>query len=62
MNISQIQRLDNLTLEIESNLAILNSAVKANDGLEVCELEDFVSQIYQNSQKIRKIFDDEIVY
>ena len=62
MNKSQIQRLDDLTMVIVNDLAILNSAVKANEGLEVCELEDFVSQIYQNSQKIRIIFDDEVVY
>lgn len=62
MNISQIQRLDCLTMELDCSLAILNSAIKADEGLVICELEDFVSQIYQNSRKIRDIFSDEIVY
>lgn len=62
MNFSQIQRLDDLTIELDNGLAILNSAIKADEGLEVCELADFISQIYKNSQKIRTIFDDEIVY
>lgn len=62
MDINQIDRLDNLTLGLSFDLAILNSAIKGGDTLEVCALEDFVEKIYHDSEKIRNIFDNEIVY
>lgn len=60
MNEEQIQRLDDLTLSLNFSLAILNSALKDYENLEVCILEDFVESLYQNSKKMRKIFDGEI--
>ena len=62
MNFQQTQRLDNLTIELDSHLAILNSAVQADEGLAVVELQDFISQIYKHSKEIRTIFEDEIIY
>lgn len=56
MNDSKIQNLDCLTVELDCSLAILNSAIKADEGLTICELEDFILQIYQKSQEIRRIF------
>ena len=58
MNKEQIEKLDDLTLDINFDLAILNSAVKDSENLEVCTLENFVERIYQNSEKIRNIFDN----
>lgn len=59
MNTDQIKRLDDLTICINFDLAILNSALKDSENLEVCVLEDFVERIYVQSKKIRDIFDDE---
>ena len=58
MDNSKIQNLDCLTVELDCSLSILNSAVKADEGLTICELEDFISQIYQKSQEIRQIFNN----
>lgn len=60
MNEEQLQRLDRLTLCLNFDLTILNSALKGNDNLEIFILEDFVEKIYQNSEKIRRIFDSEV--
>jgi hypothetical protein len=60
MNKEQIERLDALTLGLNFNLAVLNSAVKNNDNLEVYSLEHFIEIIYKDSEKIRNIFEDEI--
>lgn len=62
MNKEQIIRLDNLTLGLNFDLAILNSAIKDTDNLEVCALNSFVEKIYQDSEKIRNIFDNEIIF
>lgn len=60
MNAQQIDRLDDLTLEIDNNLSILNSAVKDSENLEICSLGSFVENIYSNSKQIRDIFIDEV--
>lgn len=60
MNEEQLQRLDRLILCLNFDLTILNSALKGNDNLEIFILEDFVEKIYQNSEKIRRIFDSEV--
>lgn len=60
MNKEQIERLDELTLDLNFDLAILNSAIKDTENLEVCALNNFVEKIYQASEETRKIFDDEI--
>lgn len=60
MNEEQIERLDNLTLDITFDLAILNSAVKDDNNLETYVLENFVRRLYQTSVKIRNIFDNEL--
>lgn len=61
MEKEQIEKLDELTLDVNFDLAILNSAIKDSDNLEVCTLESFVERIYQNSKVIRNIFEDEII-
>lgn len=60
MNKEQITKLDSLTLELHFDLAILNSAIKDTDNLETCTLGHFVERIYQDSEEIRNIFDNEI--
>jgi hypothetical protein len=60
MNKEQITRLDDLTLKLNFDLAILNSAVKDSENLEVCVLNPFVEKIYQDSEEIRTIFDNEL--
>lgn len=61
MNTNQLQSLDNLTLSLNFNLAILNSAVKDGENLETCMLESFVEKIYMTSNEIRNIFNNEII-
>lgn len=61
MNEKQTNKLDELTLDINFNLAILKSAIKNDDAdLEICVLESFVENIYQTSQKIRNLFENEL--
>lgn len=60
MNTKELEELDILTLNINFDLAILNSAIKDSDYLEVYTLTRFVERIYKNSEEIRKIFDNEI--
>ena len=59
MDKKQLSELDNLTLEINFALAILNSAVKDTDNLEIYVINDFVEKIYHDSEKIRDIFNNE---
>lgn len=59
MNKEQIERIDELTMNLNFDLAILNSAVKDFDNLEVCVLDNFVEKIYISSGEIRSIFEDE---
>lgn len=59
MNENQTQSLDDLTLAINFDLAILNSAVKDGENLEICMLEDFVEKIYQTSKEVREIFENQ---
>lgn len=59
MNREQIQKIDNLTLDINFNLTILYNAIKdADEKLEICMLDDFVKNIYENSKEIRAIFEN----
>lgn len=59
MNKEQIQKIDNLTLDINFNLAILYNAIKdADEKLEIYMLDDFVKNIYENSKEIRAIFEN----
>ncbi len=58
MKEEQLYELDVLTLDLNFDLAILNCAIKYGENLEVLELNNFVERIYENSEKIRNIFDD----
>lgn len=61
MNNKQIDELDDLTLYLYFDLAILKSAVKDSENLEIYVLEKFIERIYKCSEKIRNIFDNEII-
>lgn len=57
MSNTEIQKLDNLILDLNFDLCILNSALKDDDGdLELCILSRFVERIYKTSNEIRDIF------
>lgn len=61
MNKTQIEELDNLTLDLNFDLAVLYNAIKdADEELEVYMLENFVKRIYKISNNLRNIFDNEI--
>lgn len=60
MNTEELEKLDDLTLDLSFDLSILNSAIKDSENLKLYELTNFVERIYQDSEKIRKIFDNEI--
>lgn len=53
-------KLDNLTLYLNFDLAILSSAVKDGDNLDVYVLENFIQKIYDDSKEIRNIFNNEL--
>lgn len=59
MNEENIEKLNNLTLDLNFDLAILNSAISNFDeNLEICMLENFVKDIYKKSEEIRSIFNN----
>jgi hypothetical protein len=61
MDKEKLAKLEALTLYLHFDLAILNSAIKCDDGdLQIYGLEHFVDKIYQNSEEIRKIFAKEL--
>jgi len=60
MNETQMSKLDDLTLYLNFDLSILKSSLKDDENLEVCTLTHFVERIYQDSEKIRDIFNNTI--
>jgi len=57
MDDEKLEKLDDLTLSINLDLNILNSALKDDYGnLEMCLVSQFVERIYQNSDEVRKLF------
>jgi len=61
MNQELLQKIDDLTLDLNMDLSVLNSAVKNYDNdLEVCSLVNFVEIIYKLSDEIREIFDNSL--
>jgi hypothetical protein len=59
MNKEQLQKIDWLTLDLNMDLSVLNSAVMSfNDDLQICDLINFVERIYKTSDEIREIFDN----
>lgn len=62
MDKAEIQKLDNLTLELSMNLCILKSAVTCfDDDLEVSDLIDLIERIYTTSAEIRELFDNSLM-
>ena len=62
MNQELLQKIDDLTLDLNMDLSVLNSAVKNYDNdLEVCSLVNFVEIIYKLSDEIREIFDNSLI-
>ena len=61
MNKEQLQRIDDLTLDLNMDLNVLNSAViNCNNKLEVCDLFNFVERLSNISNEIREIFDNSL--
>lgn len=59
MNQQEIEKLDELTLDLNMDLCILKSAVTCfDDDLEISDLINFVQKLYKTSNKIRGIFYD----
>ncbi len=53
----KLGQLDELTLSINLDLNLLNSALKDDTGeLEICSISHFVEKIYNDSDKIRNLF------
>lgn len=44
MDNKQISKLGDLTLDLYFDLAVLNSAIKISEDLEVCVLENFIER------------------
>ncbi len=61
MNKEQLQKLDNLTLDLNMDLEVLNNAVRnSDDDLTVCSLINFMGEVYKISNEIRDIFDNSL--
>lgn len=59
MNKKEMQKIDELTLDLYENLCILKSAIACFDkNLEVSDLVSFSEQIFQISNEIREIFNN----
>jgi hypothetical protein len=57
MDESKLNKLDDLTLNINLDLSVLNSALKDDNGdLQLCALSNFVEKIYNDSNNIRNLF------
>lgn len=61
MNELKIDKLDELTLNLNFSLAILSSVTRNCDDLEIYMLENFVEEIYKISTEIREIFNNSIL-
>lgn len=62
MKQQQLQTLDDLTLDLHTNLCILISAVKCDDSdLEIYSLVDFIEEIYKQSKNVRHIFENSLL-
>lgn len=61
MNRNEIEKIDNLTLDLNMDLCILKSAVGCFDNdLEISDLINFTERIHKTSNEIRQIFDDSL--
>lgn len=59
MNKNDVEKIDNLTLDLNMELCILKSAVGCfDDDLEISDLVNFTERIHKISNEIRQIFDD----
>jgi hypothetical protein len=54
MDEKQLEKIEELTMEVHMNLEILNHALKQMemDGIDVCAVSSFVEIIYKKSDKI----------
>jgi hypothetical protein len=57
MNQEEILRLENLAVDLNTDLCILKNAIKNNDDndLQITDLMDSLEKIYKISNKIREI-------
>lgn len=59
MNKAEINKLNDLTLDLNMDLCILKSAIICFDeDLKVSDLTNFAERLYKISSKIRDIFDN----
>lgn len=59
MNQQEIEKLDELTLDLNMDLCVLKSAVISNsEDLEVSDLTNITERMYKISSEIRDIFYD----
>lgn len=59
MNQQEIEKLDELTLDLNMDLCVLKSAVASlDDDLEVSDLVNIAERIYKISSEIRDVFYD----
>lgn len=57
MNEEQLDKIDELTLDLDMELNILHNALKyTDDELDIAALSHFVENIYKKSTEIRRIF------
>ena len=57
MNQEKVLKLEELSIEIHTDLRILNSAVNSHDeDLQVSDLVNFVEKMYKISNEISEIF------
>lgn len=57
MNDEELNKIESLVVDLNTNLNILNSAVMSfNEDLQISDLVNFVGETYKISDEIRNIF------
>ncbi len=61
MKAKQLQKIDDLNLDLNMDLNVLNCAINSLDeNLEASDLINIVERLYETSSEIRNIFDNSI--
>lgn len=58
MNREELDKVESLSIDINTNLCILKNAMTNSDcnDLQIYDLIDFVRRIYDSSNKMREVF------
>ncbi len=56
MDETTLDKLEDLTLDLNMDLNVLNSALKDDCDLQICSISNFVERIYDISKDIRNLF------